>query len=261
VTVRRGATAFCVWGTILVALVAPVGCQAGAGGGDEAGAVAGREDERMQDPYREQRIEMVSRQIAARGIRDERVLAAMRDVPRHEFVPAARRDAAYGDHPVPIGHGQTISQPYIVALMTEALRLRGGEKVLELGTGSGYQAAVLAALADTVFTIEYFAPLAAEAGRTFARLGYERIVARAGDGWQGWPEHAPFDAAMVTFAAPRVPAAVTEQLRSGGRLCIPLGPAHGVQRLMVYTKQEDGSLHEEFLCAVRFVPVQGEGAD
>lgn len=260
-SVPSGVTTLLVWAGLLTVLAAPAGCQVDGGGGTEAGSVAGREDERMQEIYRERRLEMVTQQIAARGIRDERVLAAMRSVPRHEFVPAAQRDAAYRDHPLPIGHGQTISQPYIVALMTESLRLRGGEKVLELGTGSGYQAAVLAALADTVCTIEYFAPLAAQARRTFTRLGYDRIIARAGDGWQGWPEHAPFDAAMVTFAAPQVPPALVAQLRTGGRLCIPLGRAHGVQRLMVYTKQEDGTLHEEFLCAVRFVPVQGEGAD
>ena len=260
-TVRGGAVAVCVWSGILAMLAAPTGCQAGDSGRDGVEHASASEEEQMQQLYRQHRHLMVDRQIAARGVRDQRVLEAMRDVPRHEFVPAAVRDAAYQDRPLPIGEGQTISQPYIVALMTEALQLRGGEKVLELGTGSGYQAAILAAIADTVCTIEYFAPLAAEAREVFDRLGYDRIISRAGDGWDGWPEYAPFDAAMVTFAAPQVPPALVTQLRSGGRICIPVGQAPGIQRLMVYTKRPDGSLAEEFLCDVRFVPVQGEGAD
>ena len=206
------------------------------------------------------RLRMVERQIEARGIRDPRVLEAMNSVPRHEFIPAELRHAAYADHPLPIGEGQTISQPYIVALMTESLEVGAGDRVLELGTGSGYQAAVLAALVDTVFTIEYFATLAEQAQETFARLGYENILVKAGDGWAGWPEHAPFDAAIVTFASPTLPPAVVEQLKVGGRLCIPIGEAHGTQMLMLYTKREDGSLARRSLCAVRFVPVLGEGA-
>jgi protein-L-isoaspartate(D-aspartate) O-methyltransferase len=213
----------------------------------------------VTDEYFEQRHRMVERQIAARGIRDPVVLEAMEYVPRHEFVPDNMEKSAYADHPLPIGEGQTISQPYIVALMTEALAVGPGDRVLELGTGSGYQAAVLAAVVDTVYTIEYFPSLAEQAERTFRRLGFENILVKAGDGWAGWPEHAPFDGAIVTFAAPKVPEAVVEQLKVGGKLCIPLGEAHGTQMLKLYTKREDGSLDSRSLCAVRFVPVLGEG--
>jgi len=213
----------------------------------------------VSSEFAKQRRLMVERQIAARGIRDPVVLEAMEYVPRHEFVPDELEKSAYADHPLPIGEGQTISQPYIVALMTESMAVGPGDRVLELGTGSGYQAAVLAAIVDTVYTIEYFPSLAAEAERTFQRLGFDNILVRAGDGWAGWPEHAPFDAAIVTFAAPKVPEAVVEQLKVGGRLCIPLGEAHGTQMLMLYTKRADGSLDPRSLCAVRFVPVLGEG--
>jgi protein-L-isoaspartate(D-aspartate) O-methyltransferase len=218
------------------------------------------EDAVGADAYAAERRLMVDRQIRSRGIHDGAVLEAMATVPRHEFVPQGARGAAYGDHPLSIGEGQTISQPYIVALMTAALRVGPGDRVLELGTGSGYQAAVLAAIVDTVFTIEYEPVLARRSAETLARLGYDNVVVRHGDGWRGWPEHAPFDAAIVTFAAPEVPPALIEQLEPGGRLCIPEGEARGVQKLMLYTKMEDGSLHRQNLCAVRFVPVQGEGA-
>src|SRR5215468_1834640 len=151
-----------------------------------------------------ERESMVAEQIAARGVRDERTLDAMRRVPRHLFVPRESQPDAYGDHPLAIGHGQTISQPYIVGFMTEALRLSGGETVLEVGTGSGYQSAVLSLIAARVFTIEIVPELAAEARERLARLGYENVTVRAGDGYRGWPEHAPFDAIVVTAAAPRV---------------------------------------------------------
>jgi protein-L-isoaspartate(D-aspartate) O-methyltransferase len=202
---------------------------------------------------------MVERQIKARGISDPAVLAAMSTVPRHEFVPADLRSSAYADHPLPIGEGQTISQPYIVALMTEALQPKPTDRVLELGTGSGYQAAILAAIVDSVFSIEYFPSLAQRATETLSRLGYGNVVVKAGDGWQGWPQHAPFDAVIVTFAAPEVPEAAIDQIPVGGRLCIPLGEAHAVQELIVYTKQADGTLRGRSLGAVRFVPVLGEG--
>jgi protein-L-isoaspartate(D-aspartate) O-methyltransferase len=210
--------------------------------------------------YARERQNMVDRQIKARGVRDSGVLKAMATVPRHEFVPSDLQHVAYADHPLPIGEGQTISQPYIVALMTEALQVTAGDRVLELGTGSGYQAAVLASIVDTVYTIEYFSSLAERARTTFERLGYENILVRAGDGWGGWPAHAPFDAAMITFAAPKPPPALVDQLEVGGRLCMPLGPAHGTQTLMLYTKREDGTLASQSLGAVRFVPVLGEGA-
>jgi protein-L-isoaspartate(D-aspartate) O-methyltransferase len=214
----------------------------------------------MEPDFRAQRQAMVEKQIARRGVSDPLVLDAMRMVPRHEFVPDGYDNEAYDDHPLPIGQGQTISQPYIVALMTEALELRGGERVLELGGGSGYQAAVLAAIADSVFTIEYFPALAERADQTLGRLGYTNVTVRAGDGWHGWPEKAPFDAAIVTFAAPEIPPALIEQTRPGGRICLPIGPRHGIQELVVATVGEDGEVRSRSLGAVRFVPVQGVGA-
>ena len=226
--------------------------------GGEQGSGRGRDV--VDNDHARDRHRMVESQIRARGIRDPEVLAAMEAVPRHEFVPHDLRHAAYADHPLPIGEGQTISQPYIVALMTEALDLSPGDRVLELGTGSGYQAAVLAAMVDTVYTIEYFTSLAERARATFERLAYENILVKAGDGWGGWPEHAPFDAAIITFAAPSPPPALVEQLKVGGRLCIPVGPPEGSQNLVLYTKRDDGSLAARSLCAVRFVPVLGEGA-
>jgi protein-L-isoaspartate(D-aspartate) O-methyltransferase len=201
------------------------------------------------------RERMVSDQIVARGVKDPRTLAAMRRVPRHLFVPEEQRAQAYDDHPLPIGHGQTISQPYIVGFMTEALRLQGGETVLEVGTGSGYQAAVLGEIAAHVYTIEIVEPLAEEAKRTLARLGYANVLARAGDGYQGWPEAAPFDAIMVTAAAPRIPEALKAQLKEGGRLVIPVGDEY--QELVVVTRKGD-RFEERRVLPVRFVPMTGK---
>jgi protein-L-isoaspartate(D-aspartate) O-methyltransferase len=198
---------------------------------------------------------MVAGQIEERGIRDARTLAAMRQVPRHLFVPPALAGDAYGDHALPIGHGQTISQPYVVAFMTEALGLRGGDTVLEVGTGSGYQAAVLAEIAAHVYTIEIVAPLAEEARERLARLGYRNVEVRAGDGYQGWPEKAPFDAVMVTAAAPRVPEPLKQQLKDGGRLVIPVGESD--QEVMVITRKGTGYAEERVL-PVRFVPMMGK---
>jgi len=206
------------------------------------------------DPARA-REEMVAAQIEARGVRDARTLAAMRKVPRHLFVPAALAGDAYADHPLPIGHGQTISQPYIVAFMTEALGLRGGETVLEVGTGSGYQAAVLAEIAARVDTIEIVAPLAEEARERLARLGYRNVEVRAGDGYQGWPDAAPFDAVMVTAAAPRVPEPLKQQLKDGGRLVIPVGEEY--QELIVVTRRGTTYVESRVL-PVRFVPMTGK---
>ncbi|MFO7653460.1 MAG: protein-L-isoaspartate(D-aspartate) O-methyltransferase [Candidatus Krumholzibacteriia bacterium] len=205
---------------------------------------------------RERMVELIAR----RGIDDERVLEALRRVPRHEFVPGPLRERAYDDSPLPIGAGQTISQPYVVALMSAALELEGGERVLELGTGSGYQAAMLAELADSVFTIEYFPELADSARATLERLGYAGVQVRAGDGWRGWPGKAPFDAALITFATPEIPPALLEQVRSGGPICAPLGPSGGTQELTVVRKRPDGRVERSSMGAVRFVPVQGEGA-
>ena len=202
-----------------------------------------------------EREDMVVTQVAARGVRDERVLAALRRVPRHLFVPASVAAQAYEDHPLPIGHGQTISQPYIVGFMTEALSLRGGETVLEIGTGCGYQAAVLAEVAARVFTIEIVAPLAAEAAERLRRLGHAKVRVRAGDGYLGWPEEAPFDAIVVTAAAPRVPEPLLQQLRDGGRLILPVGEE--TQDLVLVTRQ-GARFEERRVLAVRFVPMTGK---
>jgi protein-L-isoaspartate(D-aspartate) O-methyltransferase len=201
------------------------------------------------------RVDMVARQIAARGVRDERVLAAMRKVPRHEFIPPGTRDLAYTDRPLPIEHQQTISQPYIVALMTELANVGRDSKVLEIGTGSGYQAAVLAEIAGEVYSIEIVAALAASAEATLHRLGYADVHVRHGDGYQGWPEHAPFDAILVTAAPPRVPEPLRQQLAIGGRLIVPVGTRH--QELRVIERTPDG-FSERSVLPVRFVPMTGE---
>ena len=201
------------------------------------------------------RERMVRDQIEARGVRDAGTLAAMRKVPRHEFVPAEMEPRAYEDRPLPIGHEQTISQPYIVAFMTEALGLRGGETVLEVGTGSGYQAAVLAEIAARVYSIEIVAPLAERARADLARLGYRNVHVRAGDGYQGWPEAAPFDAIMVTAAAPRIPEPLLAQLKDGGRLIIPVGEDD--QSLVVIRRTGD-RFAEQTVLPVRFVPMTGK---
>ena len=198
---------------------------------------------------------MVKEQIEARGVKDPLTLAALRKVPRHELVPADMRPFAYEDDPLPIGHAQTISQPYIVAFMTEALGLKGGERVLEVGTGSGYQAAVLAEIASEVYTIEIVEPLAVRARADLARLGYRNIEVRAGDGYKGWPEKAPFDAIIVTAAAPTIPAPLKEQLKDGGRLVIPIGEDD--QSLIVLTRR-GARFEERILLPVRFVPMTGE---
>jgi protein-L-isoaspartate(D-aspartate) O-methyltransferase len=200
------------------------------------------------------RESMVADQIAARGVKDELTLAAMRKVERHRFVPEAFRSQAYEDHPLPIGHGQTISQPYIVAFMTEALGLEGGETVLEVGTGSGYQAAVLAEIAAHVYSIEIVRPLAEEAAGRLAALGYENVDVRAGDGYAGWPEAAPFDAIVVTAAAPRIPEPLERQLKDGGRLVLPLGDDW--QELVVVTRRGE-RFEEKRVLPVRFVPMTG----
>ncbi len=215
-----------------------------------------RTDERQAD-----RHAMVSKQIAARGVRDANVLAAMRNVPRHWFVPANQSTRAYTDRPLPIGHGQTISQPFIVAKMTELLELKPGEKVLEIGTGSGYQAAVLAELTDKVFTIEIVEPLAKQTIQLLRKRGYERIQTRIGDGYRGWPGEAPFDAIIVTCAPDNVPKPLTEQLAIGGRLCIPVGSGWMAQELIVLEKQSDGRLTRRRVCPVRFVPMTGEAEE
>jgi protein-L-isoaspartate(D-aspartate) O-methyltransferase len=198
---------------------------------------------------------MVAEQIAARGVRDGRVLDAMRNVPRHEFVPAELRGAAYGDRPLPIGKSQTISQPYIVALMTELAEVRRGSRVLEVGTGSGYQAAVLAEMGADVYSIEIVESLARSAADRLRRLGYGSVHVRHGDGYRGWPEHAPFDAIVVTAAPPGIPPPLKAQLKAGGRLVIPVGERF--QELQVITRSAEG-FSVRSVAPVAFVPMTGE---
>ncbi len=208
---------------------------------------------------RADRREMVE-QIADRrdGVTEERVLEAMRTVPRHEFVPSRVRGRAYQDTPLPIGHGQTISQPYMVAKMTELLELEPDEKVLEIGTGSGYQAAVLAHLTPHVYTIEIIEPLHERAARTLEEQAYEHVETKRADGYHGWEEHAPFDAIIVTAAAGHVPPPLWEQLEPGGRMVIPIGGRFEVQRLLLLHKTEDGGRESRSLMPVRFVPFTRE---
>jgi len=208
----------------------------------------------QEDRYREQRLEMVDL-IAARGVVDSATLASMRAVPRHEFVPGEAMRRAYGDHPLPIGLGQTISQPYIVAYMTEILGPHPGMKVLEVGTGSGYQAAVLAEIGCDVYTVEIFEALASAARERLERLGYENVTSRHSDGHFGWPEFAPFDVVIVTAAAGFIPPALVEQLRPGGRMVIPVGSVYGVQNLILVEKDNAGRVTTRNLLPVRFVPM------
>jgi protein-L-isoaspartate(D-aspartate) O-methyltransferase len=209
---------------------------------------------RAPDSFQEARRSMVVQQLQGRDITDPRVLKAMGTVPRHRFVPEALALQAYQDYPLPIGSGQTISQPYIVALMSQWAEVHPRDKVLEVGTGSGYQAAVLAELADRVFSIEIRPDLARQAAARLNELGYGRVRVRCGDGYQGWPEEAPFDAILVTAAASRVPPALADQLKEGGRLVIPLGSPHGAQTLVKWRKVQ-GKLVEEATLPVRFVPL------
>lgn len=191
-------------------------------------------------------------------VRDKAVLAALRAAPRHVFVPHSRRRSAYADSPLPIGEGQTISQPYIVALMTELLDLTPDSKVLEIGTGSGYQAAVLAHLTPHVYTMEIIKPLAERAARTLREQGYTEVHTRRADGYFGWEDEAPFDAIIVTCAAGHLPPPLWQQLKTGGRIVIPIGGPHEVQRLIVVTKQPDGKRRSKTVTAVRFVPLTRE---
>ena len=205
----------------------------------------------------ELRERMVARQIAGRGVRDAAVLAAMRKVPRERFVPAPLASLAYEDQPLAIGEGQTISQPYVVAAMAEALELHSRDRVLEVGTGSGYAAAVLATIVAEVYTIERLEGLATSAGRRLAGLGYANVHVRYGDGSLGWPEHAPYDAIVVTASAPDVPTALLQQLKIGGRLVIPVGPKVGTQRLVRIVRTGDEGYARQTLEKVVFVPLIG----
>jgi len=218
---------------------------------------AGREVPAAPKDVGAERRRMVEQQLVARGIRDARVLEALAAVPREELVPAPLRGLAFEDRPLPIGHGQTISQPFIVAFMTEQLQPRPTDRVLEVGTGSGYQAAVLSHLVADVYTVEIVAPLARRAEADLSRLGYRNVHVRTGDGYLGWPEHAPFDAIIVTCAPDHVPQPLLDQLAEGGRMIIPVG-AEGEQELVLLVKRE-GRVERRAVLPVRFVPMTGEG--
>jgi protein-L-isoaspartate(D-aspartate) O-methyltransferase len=230
-----------VWQWLVLAAVAASGC------GEKATQASDFTAERQQ---------MVQQQLVARGIHEERVLAAMAKVPREEFVPVDERADAYTDHPLPIGYDQTISQPYIVAFMTEQLHPKPSERVLEIGTGSGYQAAILAELVAEVYTIELAEPLARNAEATLARLGYKNVHVKVGDGYKGWPENAPFDAIIVTCAPDRVPRPLTDQLKDGGRMIIPIGDRFAQELYLL--EKKNGQLKESAVLPVRFVPMAGE---
>ncbi|MHC4081173.1 MAG: protein-L-isoaspartate(D-aspartate) O-methyltransferase [Planctomycetota bacterium] len=241
-------------GTVLVAGVTFLAIFLGADGRPDPPAASDRADERAR---------MVEQQMAhppdgRMRVKDEKVLEAMRTAPRHVFVPRRSRSAAYRDYPLAIGHGQTISQPYIVALMTELLKLDEEDKVLEIGTGSGYQAAVLAHLTNEVYSIEIVEPLYERATKTLTGQGYDTVRCKRADGYFGWPEHAPFNAIIVTCAAGHLPPPLWEQLVPGGRIVIPIGGPYQTQRLVVMTKQPDGSRRSQTVLAVRFVPMTGE---
>lgn len=210
----------------------------------------------------EERTAMIDSQLRARGITDERTLAAMAGVPREAFVPVEHRERAYEDGPLPIGHGQTISQPYIVALMTQLLAPARSQRVLEVGTGSGYQAAVLSGLVKAVYSIEIVKPLAEQAAKVLADLRFENVMVRAGDGYAGWPDEAPFDAIIVTCAPDHIPQPLVDQLKEGGRMVIPVGERYGIQKLIRLTKI-NGEVRQEEVLDVRFVPLTrlGERTD
>ena len=212
--------------------------------------------QRAEADFYAERQEMVKEQVVMRGIADENVIAAMRAVPRHLFVPVMVRRFAYDDRPLPIGHYQTISQPFMVALMSEKLGVKPGDRVLEIGTGSGYQAAVLAQMGMKVHTIEIVEPLGKEAEALLKNLGYKEVKVKVGDGFRGWPEYAPFDAVIVTCAPEKVPPPLVEQTREGGRIVIPVGKPSD-QKLYVMEKKE-GRLEKEAVLPVLFVPMTGE---
>ncbi len=225
-------------------------------------SVAGAACERAATPapdFAAERERMVKEQIVMRGVVDERVLGAMRKVPPEEFVPTEVRSESYNDGPLPIGRDQTISQPYIVALMTEKLRLQPKNRVLEMGTGSGYQAAILAELGAEVYSIEIIEPLARTAAATLRRLGYKNVHVKTGDGYQGWPEQGPFDACIVTCAPNHIPQPLTDQLKEGGRMMIPVGEKFAQQLYLL--EKKNGRIEQSAVLPVRFVPMAGKARD
>src|SRR5436189_5188554 len=236
--VRRG------WQWLVIAALAPAAC------GHEPSALSN---------FPLQRQQMVQQQLVARGIKDKRVLSAMAKVPREEFVPPESRAASYEDGPLPIGYDQTISQPYVVAFMTEQLRPKPSDRVLEIGTGSGYQAAILAELVSEVYSIEIVDPLAKNAEAALQRLGYKNVHVKAGDGYKGWPEAGPFDAVIVTCAPDKVPQPLVDQLKDGGRMVIPVGDRFA-QELYLLEKKK-GQLKQSATLPVRFVPMTSEAKE
>lgn len=242
-----------VWSTGMVPSDAE---QAGAASQAEVAAPLAAPPAPEPDPFADRRREMVENQLRARDITDPRVLEVMGRVPRHRFVPEDQQRRAYNDHPLPIGHNQTISQPYIVALMTQLAAPKPSDRALDVGTGSGYQAAVLAELCKEVFSIEIVEPLAEQAKKRLADLGYKNIQVRAGDGYRGWPEHAPFDVIIVAAAPTHVPQPLVDQLAPGGRLVLPVGGYP--QQLTLITKGADGTIRRRVVAPVLFVPMTGE---
>jgi len=216
----------------------------------------GQDEKTDQEIYYTKRQEMVKRQIQRRGVKDSLVLKAMREVPRHKFVPTELESYAYSDRPLPIGERQTISQPYIVAFMTEHLGLEGGEKVLEIGTGSGYQAAILGEIAKEVYSIEIISSLGLTAKKKFKKMGYDNIHVRIGDGYLGWPEKAPFDGVIVTAAPNHIPQPLIDQLKPGGKMIIPVGDYY--QELILITKSKKGKVVKKSVLPVTFVPMTGK---
>lgn len=215
-----------------------------------------QEETAAESAFSQQRRTMIEKDLRGRDITDPKVLRAMGEVPRHRFVPDGLAARAYADHPLPIGHGQTISQPYIVALMTQLAQCSSETKALDIGTGSGYQAAILAEICKEVYSIEIVDPLAKQAKTRLAELGYDNVHVRSGDGYRGWPEHAPFDAIVVAAAPKRVPQPLVDQLAPGGRLVIPVGDFY--QELLLVEKQEDGTVKRTKVAGVAFVPMTGE---
>lgn len=252
-TIRGVMRRFC---RVLAVLVVAFGA-ACSNGQPEKNSAPDERSQQAEDKYAGPRQEMVANQIVARGVEDEKVIGAMLKVPRHRFVPERMVPLAYGDTALPIGHDQTISQPYIVAFMTEALKLRGGEKVLEIGTGSGYQAAVLAEIVGEVYTIEIVSPLAESAQKLLEEMGYTNVHVKCGDGYQGWKEAAPFDAIIVTCSPDHIPDPLKEQLEVGGKMIIPVGEM-GHQELVYLEKESDAVLRAKAVLPVRFVPMTGE---